>query len=171
MVILRETHLSGEHAWHKTTQTSTVWETSSPSLTWMGTATSGQLKDSILSCWLLKIKDQCKKVPFAFSKNVQTRFASVFFYGVLAPSGLSWLTLHCPCFSVVQEATQEVSLGTLKGTVSAQKARKGDEEMLGETEEKSISLTRGHWIALQANQWFFTKKRNRKKINWVIGQT
>ena len=47
----------------------------------------------------------------------------------------------------------------MKGAVSAQKALQGSEtetrELLGGTKEKSISLTRGHWFALQT-QWFFT---------------
>ena len=41
-------------------------------------------------------------------------------------------------------------------------------ELLGGTEENSVSL-RGHWFALQANQWVFTKRK--QKRNLVSGQT
>ena len=40
-------------------------------------------------------------------------------------------------------------------------------EFLAGTEEKSISPIRGHWFALQSNQWFFYKK----KKDWVSGQS
>ena len=65
--------------------------------------------------------------------------------------------------------------GPLKGAVSAQKAFQGSEtetrELLGGTgtEENSVSPTRGHWFALQANQWFFLQKRKQKK-DWVSDQ-
>ena len=115
LVILWEIHLSGEHAWLKTTQTSTVWETSLPSLTWMGTATSGQVTDSILSGWPLKTKVSSGQ-PCQFKKPItETRV------------------------------------------------------LLGETEGKSISPSRGQWFALQANQWYFYKMETEK--NWVRGQT
>ena len=74
---------------------------------------------------------------------------------------------------VVLEATHEASRGPEKGAVSAQKALRGSEtetrELLGGTEENSVSPMRGHWFALQANQWVFTKKKQKK--NWVSGQT
>ena len=55
----------------------------------------------------------------------------------------------CPCFSVVTEATHQVSRGPLKGAVSAQKALQGSEtetrELLGGMEEeKGVSPARGH---------------------------
>ena len=40
-------------------------------------------------------------------------------------------------------------------------------ELLGGTEEKSVSPTRGHRFALQATRWFFLQKGNRnKKLSW-----
>ena len=67
---------------------------------------------------------------------------------------LSWdlRAWHCicqrPCFSVVPEATHEASRGLLKGAVSAQKTLQGPEmemrELLGGTEENSVSPMRGH---------------------------
>ena len=55
---------------------------------------------------------------------------------------------QCPCISVVLEATHEASRGPEKGAVSAQKALRGFEtetrELLGGTEENSVSLMRGH---------------------------
>ena len=96
------------------------------------------------------------KKKSAFSTNAQSRFASVVLDGVLRPPRLSWHTLRCPCFSVVPEATNEASRGPLKGAVSAQKALQGSEteprELLGGTEENSVSPMRGHRFALQANQ-------------------
>ena len=54
----------------------------------------------------------------------------------------------CPCFSVVPEAMHEASQGPEKGAMSAQKALRGSEtetrELLGGTEENSVSLMRGH---------------------------
>ena len=93
-----------------------------------------------------------------------------FLSGVLGPPRLGRHTWQCPCISVVPEATHEASRVPLKGAVSAQKALQGSEtetsELLGATEENSISLTRGHWFALQANKWFFTK-RKQKNIELV----
>ena len=57
-------------------------------------------------------------------------------------------TLQCPCISAVPEACHGVSLGPLKAALSAQKALQGSEtetrELLGGTEENSVSPTRGH---------------------------
>ena len=109
-------------------------------------------------------------VKCAFSTNAQSRFASVVVDGVLGPPRLARHTWRCPCISVVPEATHEASRGPEKGAVSAQKALRGSEtetrELLGGTEENSVSPMRGHWFALQANQWFFTK-RKQKKIELV----
>ena len=62
-------------------------------------------------------------------------------------------------------SNDEASRGPLKGAVSAQKALQGSKaetrEFLGGTEENSVSPMRGHWFALQANQ-FFSQKGNRK---------
>ena len=81
-----------------------------------------------------------------------------------------WGNTSLFCFS---KKLPSLSLGSLKGAKSAQKALQGSEtetrELLGRTEENGVSPMRGHWFALQANQWFFTKKGNRKK--WVSGQT
>ena len=101
-----------------------------------------------------------------FSTNARSRFVLAVFDGVLGPLRLARQTWLCPCFSVVPKATYEASQGPLKGTVSAEKALQGSEtetrELLGGTEEKSISPMRGHWFTLQANQWFFTKKETKK---------
>ena len=35
-------------------------------------------------------------------------------------------------------------------------------ELLGGTEENSVPPMRGHWFALQANQWVFTKRKLKK---------
>ena len=57
-------------------------------------------------------------------------------------------TWWCPCISVVPEAMHEASRGPLKGAVSAQKALQGSKtetrELLGGTDENSVSLTMGH---------------------------
>ena len=91
-------------------------------------------------------------------------FASVVFDSVLGPLRLARLTWLCPCFSVVPEATHEASRGPEKGAVSAKKALRGSEtetrELLGGTEENRVSPKRGHWFALQANQWVFTKRKH-----------
>ena len=86
---------------------------------------------------------------------------SVVVDGVLGPLPLVRHTRGCPCFSIVPEAMHEASRKPLKGAMSAQIALQGFEmetsELLGGTKEKSmksISSTRGHWIALQANQYF-----------------
>ena len=59
------------------------------------------------------------------------------------------------CISVVPGAMHEASQGPLKDAVSSKKALQGFEtemrELLRGTEEKSVSPTRGHWFALQAN--------------------
>ena len=84
----------------------------------------------------------------AFPTNAQSRFASVVLYGVLGPPRLAHHASWCPCISVVPEATHEASRGPLKGAVSAQKAVEGSEtetrELLGGTEENSVSPIRGH---------------------------
>ena len=82
-----------------------------------------------------------------FNKNAQSRFASVVVDSVLAPPRVALHTWLCPCISVVPEATHEASRGPEKGAVSAQKALRGSEtetrELLGGTEENSVSLMRG----------------------------
>ena len=81
-------------------------------------------------------------------QNAQSRFASVVADGVLGPLRLARHTLRCPYISVVPEATYEASRGPEKGAVSAQKALQGFEtetrELLGGTEENSVSPMRGH---------------------------
>ena len=67
---------------------------------------------------------------------------------VQGPRRLTLHTCRCPCISVVPEATHEASRGPEKGDVSAQKALRGSEtetrELLGGTEENSVSSMRGH---------------------------
>ena len=76
----------------------------------------------------------------------------------------------CLCISVDPDSGSNMcrGWGPLRGAVSAQEALQGSEtetrELLGGTEEISISLTRIHWFDLQANQWFFTKRKQKKKI-------
>ena len=88
--------------------------------------------------------------------NAQSRFASAVFDDVLGPPLLAWHTRRCPFFSVVPEATHEASRGPLKGAVSAQKALQGSEtetmELLGGTEEKSVSPKRGKGGGLHISQ-------------------
>ena len=97
----------------------------------------------------------------AFSTNAQSRFASVVVDGVLGLPRLARHTCRCPCISVVPEATHEASRGPEKGAVSAPKALRGSEtetrELLGGTQENSVSPKRGHRFALQAINDFFTK--------------
>ena len=54
----------------------------------------------------------------------------------------------------------------LQGAASAQKAFQGSEtetrELLGGTTENSVSPVRGHLFAIQANQCFFTKRKQEK---------
>ena len=90
---------------------------------------------------------------------------------VLIPLQLAHHTLRCLCLSLVPEATQEASWGPLKGAVSAQKALQGSmmemKELMGGTKERCPPI-RDHWLALQANQWFFTKRNRTKRVS---GQT
>ena len=90
---------------------------------------------------------------------------------VLIPLQLAHHTLRCLCLSLVPEATQEASWGPLKGAVSAQKALQGSmmemKELMGGTKERCPPM-RDHWLALQANQWFFTKRNRTKRVS---GQT
>ena len=82
---------------------------------------------------------------------------SVVIKSALGPPRELWHTQQCPCISVVPEATPEASRWPEKGAVSAQKALRGSEtetrELLGGTEENSVSLTRGQ---------FFTKRKQTK---------
>ena len=122
---------------------------------------SGQVNNSRR---LFTIKDWFKKCVF-----YKSRFASIVLDLVLWPLGLAQPPRWCSCFPVVLEATHEVSQGPLKGTVSAQKALQGSEketrELLGGTEETCVSSTREHWFALQANQWFFPKRKQEKIVS------
>ena len=93
----------------------------------------------------------------AFSTNAQSRFASVVVDSVLGPPRLVCHTWQCPCISAVLEATHEASRGSEMET----------RELLGGTEENSVPPMRGHWFALQANQWVFTK-RKQKKIELLV---
>ena len=89
--------------------------------------------------------------------NTQSRFASVVVDGVLGPPRMARHTWRCPCISVVPEATHEASRGSETGT----------RELLGGTEENSLSVLMAHWFALQANQWFCTKwKQKFEKLNY-----
>ena len=97
----------------------------------------------------------------AFSTNTKSRFASAVFDGVLGTPHLARHTWQCPCISVAPEAMHKASQVPLKGAMSAQKARQATHEteiweLLGGTEENSVSPMRGHWFALQENQQFFT---------------
>ena len=59
---------------------------------------------------------------------------SAAFDGVLEPLRLAGHTWRCPCISVVPEATHEASRGSETET----------RELLGGTEENSVSPMRGH---------------------------
>ena len=123
----------------------------------------GLVTNSIIFCWLFKIKDQCRKS--AFSTNTQSRLASIVVDGVLGPLRLTRHTWWCCCISVVPEATHEASRGPEKGTVSAQKALQGSEtetrELLGGTESLICPTCK--------SMIFFYKKETEN--NWVSGQT
>ena len=84
----------------------------------------------------------------AISTNALSRFASVVVDCVLGPPRLAQHTCWCPCISVVPDATHEASRGPEKDAVSAQKALQWSEtetrELLGGTEENSVSPMRGH---------------------------
>ena len=127
---------------------------------------AGLVTNSILFCWLIKIKDRCKKMRFHQTHNQGLRQLLLTPDCVLGLLCLARHTWQCPCISVVPEATHEASRGPLRGAVSAPKALQGSEtetrELLGGTEENSVSPMRGHWFALQANQWFFTKWKQKK---------
>ena len=94
-----------------------------------------------LNSILLTFRNQGSVLKSTFSATPQSRFVSA---------------VHD---SVVLEATHEASQGPLKGAVSAQKALQESEmetrELLGGTEEKSISLIRDH----------FLQKRKLKKLS------
>ena len=68
-------------------------------------------------------------------------------------------TWQCPCFSGVLEATHEARLMAIQGRRVAKKSVQGSDterrDFLRGMEEKSISPMRGHWFALQANQYIF----------------
>ena len=89
------------------------------------------------------IKGRCKQVRFQQMHNQALRQLLLTVSCWLPP--LARNTRRSPCFSVAPEATHEASQGS--------KTR----ELLGGIEENSVSLTRGHWFALQANQWFLYK--------------
>ena len=86
--------------------------------------------------------DRCRKERFQ-----QTRTTKVC-VSVLGPIVPSATHLTVSYVSLVPEATHEVSRGPFKGAMSAQKAFQGYEkvtrELLGRTEENSISLRIGH---------------------------
>ena len=77
-----------------------------------------------------------------FSRNAQFKGLSVVLYSVLGPLRLAQNT------SVNPEARVQDLQVALKGTVSAEKALQGFEtktrELLAETEDNSVSLTRGN---------------------------
>ena len=53
--------------------------------------------------------------------------------------------------------------------MSAQKTKSSEtetRELLGRTEENSVSPMRGHWFALQENKWFLTKRKQKKMSLW-----
>ena len=56
--------------------------------------------------------------------------------------------------------------GPWRASCQLKKALRGSEtetrELLGGTEENSVSPMRGHWFALQANQWVFTKSQQNR---------
>ena len=82
-------------------------------------------------------------------QQTHKRFVLDVLDGVPGPPRLVRHTLRvCPCFFEVPEATNKASQGPLKDTLSAQKALQGSDaetrELLGGTEENSISSARGH---------------------------
>ena len=107
-----------------------------------------QLYSVDFSKWRIAVKS-------AFSTNAHSRFE-------LAVLAVSWdLERGTPsCVLVTLYVLLETTHKVSRGAVSAQKALQGSKtvtrELLGGTEEKSISPTRGHWFALQANEWIFT---------------
>ena len=97
----------------------------------------------------------------AEARRVNRGLCKLFLDGVLVlrPLLLVCHTCWCPCFSVVLESTHKASQGSETET----------RELPGGTQKKSISLTRGQSIRVQANQWYFYEKEPEK--NWVNGQT
>ena len=83
-----------------------------------------------------------------FSKNVQSRFASVVIDTIPGPPCLGQHSRKGPLISVVPETTHEARRGPLKGAPSAQKALEGSEaETRGcwdERKRKVFPRMRGH---------------------------
>ena len=101
-----------------------------------------------------------------FKKKPQSRFASAVLDGVHGPLCLEG---HSRVFMILFSSESKVlgRLRALEGTrVNSKRTLWGSEtetrKLLGGTKENSVSLMRGHWIALQANQWFFTKRKQKK---------
>ena len=92
-----------------------------------------------------------------------------FFWRCPGNSAPSVEHLQCPCISEVLEARHEESRGPLKGAVPGQKSPSRIEtetrELLGGTEENSVSSMR----CPPGKSVIFYKKETEK--NWVIGQT
>ena len=85
--------------------------------------------------------------------------------GTSAPSAHNW---QCPCFFGVLEATHEWRAleGRLVSSKSHATVWDGDGGLAGRNgREKCFRDERGHWFALQVNEWFCTK-RKQKKIVW-----
>ena len=75
--------------------------------------------------------------------TTQSKFVSIALDGVLGPLRLARTSNCVPCFSVVAGAMHKASQGTLKGTLSPQESLQGSKtemrELLGGTEENSVS--------------------------------
>ena len=98
---------------------------------------SSLVTNSILFCWLFTISDQC-----VFT---QSRFASVVFDGILAPSSLlrlSRYTWWCPCIAVVAESMFKTILRAFEGhyvcSKRPQRARDQGKGWLGQMKVKNI---------------------------------
>ena len=76
---------------------------------------------------------------------------------------------QCPGTSTPSAAHLTVSLYLYSSGSNARGESRSLKGCCVSSKENSVSLTRGHWCALQANQWFFTRKETEK--NWVNGQT
>ena len=91
-----------------------------------------------------------------FLTNIQSRFASVVLDCVLAPQCLAPHTWR----PVVPEAIYKTPLRALQWGCNISKNLQGSQietmDLLGRTEKKNVSLTRGQWFALLTNHWFFT---------------
>ena len=121
---------------------------------------AGLSTNSIFFCFLFTFKDRCAKVRFQQTHNQGLhQLILTVSWDLCAKASTAQLTGSLFLSSVRSNAVEGPWRPPCQALQGSETETGG---LLVGMEEKRISPTRVNWIALQANQWFFTKMKRGK---------